>query len=36
MYHVMFEVDGTLVKSYDFDEACFVAAVSESERRAWL
>ena len=25
----MFDVDGTLVKSYDFDEECFIAAVLE-------
>jgi len=25
----MFDVDGTLVKSYEFDEECFVTAVSE-------
>lgn len=29
MHHVMFDVDGTLVKSYEFDEQCFIAAVSE-------
>lgn len=27
MHHVMFDVDGTLVKSYDFDEECFISAV---------
>jgi phosphoglycolate phosphatase-like HAD superfamily hydrolase len=26
---VMFDIDGTLVQSYDFDEACFQAAVEE-------
>ncbi|MFT5212059.1 MAG: phosphoglycolate phosphatase-like HAD superfamily hydrolase [Flavobacterium sp.] len=25
----MFDVDGTLVKSYEFDEQCFIAAVSQ-------
>jgi phosphoglycolate phosphatase-like HAD superfamily hydrolase len=25
----MFDVDGTLVKSFDFDEECFISAVSE-------
>ncbi|MCL6416841.1 HAD family hydrolase [Aestuariirhabdus sp. Z084] len=29
MHHIMFDVDGTLIESYDFDEECFVAAVSE-------
>lgn len=29
MHHIMFDVDGTLVKSYDFDEELFTAAVSE-------
>lgn len=29
MNHVMFDVDGTLVESYDFDEQCFIAAVTE-------
>lgn len=26
-HHVMFDLDGTLIQSYCFDEACFVAAV---------
>lgn len=29
LHHIMFDVDGTLVKSYEFDEECFIAAVSE-------
>ena len=29
MKHVMFDVDGTLIQSYGFDETCFVAAVKE-------
>lgn len=29
MHHIMFDVDGTLVKSYDSDEECFVSAVLE-------
>lgn len=29
LHHIMFDVDGTLVKSYEFDEKCFVAAVLE-------
>ena len=29
MQHLMFDVDGTLVKSYEFDENCFVAAVKD-------
>lgn len=27
MQHIMFDVDGTLVQSFELDEACFVAAV---------
>ena len=27
MHHVMFDIDGTLVKSYDFDGECYVEAV---------
>ncbi len=27
MKHIMFDIDGTLVQSYEFDEACFLAAV---------
>lgn len=27
MHHIMFDVDGTLVQSFEFDEACFIAAV---------
>lgn len=29
MSHVIFDVDNTLVKSHDFDEACFLLAVQE-------
>jgi phosphoglycolate phosphatase-like HAD superfamily hydrolase len=29
LHHVMFDIDGTLVKSYDFDAECFVSAVKE-------
>jgi phosphoglycolate phosphatase-like HAD superfamily hydrolase len=29
MNHIMFDVDGTLVQSYDFDEQCFLDAVSD-------
>jgi len=29
MTHIIFDVDNTLVKSYDFDEACFLLAVQE-------
>ena len=29
MQHVMFDIDGTLVKSFDFDEQCYIAAVKE-------
>jgi len=29
MYHVMFDIDGTLVQSNDFDSKCFVDAVKE-------
>ncbi|MCG8426559.1 MAG: HAD family hydrolase [Chromatiales bacterium] len=29
MHHVMFDVDGTLVKSYDFDEACYLESIAE-------
>ncbi len=29
MHHIMFDIDGTLVKSDDFDEDCFIAAVSD-------
>lgn len=27
MQHLMFDIDGTLIESYDFDEQCFVQAV---------
>jgi phosphoglycolate phosphatase-like HAD superfamily hydrolase len=30
MHHVMFDIDGTLVASNDFDTKCFVEAVKES------
>ncbi|MCV2403793.1 HAD hydrolase-like protein [Marinomonas sp. C2222] len=29
LHHVMFDIDRTLVKSYDFDEECFISAISE-------
>ena len=29
LHHIMFDVDGTLVESYDFDEQCYIAAVHE-------
>ena len=29
MHHVMFDVDGTLVQSYEFDEQCYLQAVEE-------
>lgn len=29
MAHVIFDVDNTLIKSHDFDEACFLLAVQE-------
>ena len=29
MHHFMFDIDGTLVESFDFDERCFVEAVFE-------
>jgi len=29
VHHIMFDIDGTLVKSDDFDEDCFIAAVSD-------
>lgn len=29
LHHVMFDVDGTLVQSYDFDARCFIDAVKE-------
>ena len=29
MHHVMFDIDGTLVKSVDFDEQCYMASVKE-------
>ena len=29
MHHVMFDIDGTLVESYDFDSECFTSAVKE-------
>ncbi len=29
MHHVMFDIDGTLLQSYDFDSDCFVDAVKE-------
>lgn len=30
MYHVMFDIDGTLVESYDFDARCLSEAVKEA------
>lgn len=32
MRHIMFDIDGTLIKSNDFDTACFVSAVEEVVR----
>ncbi|WP_325894608.1 HAD family hydrolase [Grimontia sp. NTOU-MAR1] len=29
MKHIMFDIDGTLIQSYDFDEKCFMDAVHE-------
>lgn len=29
MHHIMFDIDGTLVESFDFDSDCFVRAVKE-------
>ncbi len=29
MRHAMFDIDGTLIQSYDFDSGCFVAAVKD-------
>ncbi|MCP4492893.1 MAG: HAD family hydrolase [Gammaproteobacteria bacterium] len=29
MHHVMFDIDGTLVESYEFDADCFTSAVQE-------
>ncbi|WP_017220103.1 HAD family hydrolase [Moritella dasanensis] len=29
MHHVMFDIDGTLIESYDFDSECFNEAVKE-------
>ncbi|MDI3325665.1 HAD hydrolase-like protein [Pontibacterium granulatum] len=29
MHLVMFDIDGTLIESYDFDEQCFLAAIDE-------
>lgn len=29
MIHVMFDIDGTLIESYDFDTECFVEAVKQ-------
>lgn len=30
MYHIMFDIDGTLIQSNDFDANCFIEAVKES------
>ncbi len=30
VHHIMFDIDGTLVKSCDFDEECFISAVAEA------
>ncbi|GAK86809.1 hypothetical protein JCM19238_4417 [Vibrio ponticus] len=30
MKHVMLDVDGTLIQSYEFDEQCFIDAVYET------
>ncbi|WP_163134880.1 HAD family hydrolase [Agarivorans sp. Alg241-V36] len=30
LHHVMFDVDGTLVESFKFDEECYIDAVSEA------
>lgn len=30
MHHVMFDIDGTLVESYELDSQCFIDAVKES------
>ncbi len=29
MHHIMFDIDGTLVQSYDLDSECFISAVKE-------
>ena len=29
MNHVMFDIDGTLLQSYEFDEQCYLAAIKE-------
>ena len=29
MHHVMFDVDGTLIESFRFDEECYIDAVSQ-------
>ena len=29
MHHVMFDIDGTLVKSYDLDSRCFIDSIKE-------
>jgi phosphoglycolate phosphatase-like HAD superfamily hydrolase len=29
VHHVMFDIDGTLIESYDFDSECFIEAVKE-------
>ncbi|WP_261842237.1 HAD family hydrolase [Aliamphritea ceti] len=29
MHHIMFDIDGTLVQSCDFDEHCYIAAIKE-------
>ena len=29
MHHVMFDIDGTLVRSYDLDSICYIDAVRE-------
>ncbi len=29
MHHIMFDIDGTLIKSFDFDEHCYMTAVKE-------
>ena len=30
LYHVMFDIDGTLVKSFEFDEQCYLDAVHKA------
>jgi len=29
LHHVMFDIDGTLVRSYDLDSICYIDAVRE-------